>query len=78
VQIVQKIPRLWCRHQDILRMDDHRMWLECMTCGRETAGFDELGQPMQRNEIEPAPARAEWRFRALDRAASLMRLVRAA
>ena len=57
-------------------MDDHRMWLECMTCGRETAGFTELGQAMHRSEVEPSTPRAEGRSSALDRAASVERLVR--
>jgi hypothetical protein len=33
------IDKVWCRHEDILRVRTGHMWVECLKCGRETEGI---------------------------------------
>ena len=58
MRIFQRVRQLCCRHEDILRIEPHRMWLECMACGRATTGFDDLGRSRVAADLKPA--RAEW------------------
>jgi len=76
MRFVQRVRQLCCRHEDVLKLDDGRMWLECLACGRTTHGFDGLGVPMHAADAAPAAAHrapivahAEWRRRAFDHAA---------
>jgi hypothetical protein len=67
--IFDRLRQLCCHHEDVLRLSDTAMWLECMGCGRTTHGFQGLGRAMQRTATEE-PRRVEgWRIRILDRAA---------
>jgi hypothetical protein len=69
MSLLQQIRQLCCRHEDILRMEESRMWLECMSCGRTTRGLNGLGRPMRSNEVERVRPRPAWHARTLDRAA---------
>jgi len=62
------IQQLCCRHEDILRLEDTRMRLECLSCGRVTHGFDGLGRAMRTERREPDARAHEWSS-ALHRAA---------
>jgi len=68
--IFQRVRQLCCRHEDILRIEPHRMWLECMACGRATTGFDDLGRSMVARDLDRVPARAEWYGSALGKRAA--------
>jgi len=69
MRFVERVRQLCCRHEDVLKLDDRRMWLECLACGRTTRGLDGLGRPARASEAAPVTAHAEWRGRALDHAA---------
>jgi len=49
-RFVEFLRSLWCRHNDILRSGEGRMWLECVNCGRHTPGF----------QVAAATKRAVW------------------
>jgi len=68
MSLLQHLRQLCCRHEDILRMEETRMWLECMACGRNTRGFNGLGRPVSGANVERV-THAQWRAGALDRAA---------
>jgi hypothetical protein len=38
-RVVRCITQRCCRHDDMRRTGDGRMWLECAACGRETSGI---------------------------------------
>jgi hypothetical protein len=64
--IFHRLRQLCCRHEDILRMEKDRMWLECMACGRATIGFDGLGCATRVSDLERTPAHAaDWYSSAL-------------
>ena len=65
----EQVRQLWCRHEDILRLDHGRMWLECLACGRATRGFDGLGRAVRVGAAAHETQQADWRARILDRAA---------
>ena len=67
--LFQQWRQLWCRHEDVLRLAESRMWLECLACGRATHGFDGLGRTVRSVDVEPGRPHVQWRGRALDRAA---------
>jgi hypothetical protein len=69
MSLLQQLRQLCCRHEDILRMGDTRMWLECMACGRTTHGLNGLGRPMRSGDVERVRPHAQWPARTLDRAA---------
>ena len=69
MSLLQHLRQLCCRHEDILRMEETRMWLECMACGRTTHGFNGLGRPVPGANVERVRPHAHWRAGALDRAA---------
>jgi len=69
MSLFQHLRQLCCRHEDILRMEESRMWLECMSCGRETRGLNGLGRPVRHVDAERVRPQAQWRARVLDRAA---------
>jgi hypothetical protein len=69
MSLFQHLRHLCCRHEDILRIEESRMWLECMTCGRETRGLTGLGRPVRSADVERVRPQAQWRARVLDRAA---------
>ena len=69
MSLLQHLRQLCCRHEDILRMEESRMWLECMACGRTTRGMNGLGRPVRSHDVERAPRQTEWHARTVDRAA---------
>ena len=69
MRFVERVRQLWCQHEDVLKLDQRRMWLECLACGRTTHGFDGLGRPARPAGAAPVGTHAEWRGRALDHAA---------
>jgi hypothetical protein len=67
--IFDRLRQLCCHHEDVLRLSDTAMWLECMACGRETRGFQGLGRAMQTTRVDTTTRFEGWRIRILDRAA---------
>ena len=66
-----RLQQLFCRHEDVLKLGESRMWLECLTCGRATTGLDGIGRRVRPDVVRETPrARAAWVGpRAVDRAA---------
>jgi hypothetical protein len=65
-----RLQQLWCRHEDILRMDDTSMWLECLACGRTTHGFTELGARTYSPHTSRTASKVEWLAPAAERRAA--------
>jgi hypothetical protein len=38
--LMEHVARLCCRHNDVRRAGQGRMWMECLDCGRRTPGID--------------------------------------
>ena len=43
MRVLMRLQQLVCRHEDVLKLGESRMWLECLACGRVTTGFDGIG-----------------------------------
>jgi hypothetical protein len=69
MNVLQQLRRLCCRHEDILRIEKNRIWLECLACGRSTPGFAGLGRAVRAADVAHGIAHTHWHPRAIDRAA---------
>jgi len=70
MSLIQQVRQLCCRHEDILKMEESRMWLECMACGRTTRGMSGLGRPARSSDdAERVRTHAAWHAPTLNRAA---------
>jgi len=68
MRLITWLRELSCQHEDVLRLSESRMWLECLACGRETRGIA-VGHQV-REDLDHRRVHAEWiGQRAIDRAA---------
>jgi Zn ribbon nucleic-acid-binding protein len=46
--MLDRLLQVFCKHQDIIRVRDNRLFLECLRCGHESKGITAAVNPYRK------------------------------